>query len=513
MSGSKTIFWTGAVRERPAIATDSIALLQKVIKAPVDKTSLATRLVQHLLPADPTLFRTVWEGAEMLRLGCELRMERNGLAWQKQTWRAETGTRSITEASGDLRETLDRVLSRTIEGAIRISADISGGLDSTSLAYLLTGQGKRYLAVRTDSVNSVNDEGEWARKAAQELGVELSEVGRLADTSSAFSLDRSGKLEMLAEGPFFWEGTKGHLESILPRLIAYGSTVHITGLGGDELFDSHLSGMLSTIWRQYGTSAWPSVRAAQLHDRIPFREVLRSLRRPKPFVDELRVVAQLVRGEAAREVRDRMVWHPFANLPTWLSEEARELIATQLERSAEMGLEPLGHNPAAHQVAQSIAYEGVILRQVNEYYAQTGIRWEAPFADKSVVEIALSVDLRERIKPGTFKPLLATTMQPTMPLEFFQRELKGDYSSDIYAEYARKRTQLLEFFDAPLVHEIGLVDVNLLRADLDSPSALDPALMAIHNVTTTERWLRGLSEAQSGEEKQVGPPHHREPKL
>lgn len=496
LSGDETIFWRQRQNGLPGIASNSVSMLISIESSRMNYGAVALRLVQHLVPADPFRFRTVWEGVRAVRLGYRVRLKADGWCREERVWHSDEGDRQLIEAR---KEVFDRILASVelrTAGYPRLSADLSGGMDSTSLCFVLSYLQRDYLATRTTSVHPMNDEGFWARKAADELHIDLRELSTLAQTSSAFDTDISTDLDLLAEGPLSWEGTRGLVEAILPHLVAHGSGVHLTGLGGDELFGAELAGIVPGVWQDEGLRALSYMRVARLRDQVSLRQMMSGMFRTWRAASEISRAAAMIHQSAKRS--------RVSPVPQWLSTGAREAIEAELLGVELAEYEPLNASQPVHYLLQSIAHQGSILRQVNIAFGSRGVRWAAPLTDRDLIETVLSVRMRERVAHRAFKPLLAAAMSDIMPGEYFTRENKGDYTADVYLEHSRKKKSLLEFFDSSLLHEQGFIRIDDLRAALDSPSVRDPSLIGVHNAVAAERWLRGVDTTAGLREGRAG---------
>ncbi|WP_329377962.1 asparagine synthase-related protein [Streptomyces sp. NBC_01716] len=105
------------------------------IGATVDEERVALELLSPFGPPEPLSEASVWRGVRSPRIGHCLEIGRNGAGRTRRWWTPPAPERPLGD--GDfVREALfDAVLARTA-GQPVVSADLSGGLDSTSLCFV-----------------------------------------------------------------------------------------------------------------------------------------------------------------------------------------------------------------------------------------------------------------------------------------------------------------------------------------------------------------------------------------
>ena len=489
LSGSCRFFW--ALDNNLPLVSDSPAVLRAMTGAAPDLTSVALSLAKAM-PIQPFAHRTMWSGITAVGVGRWLRLPPGGVPSTHRWWSPTGGPAlPVAEAASGVRDALRDVLRAQSRSADLVTADLSGGLDSTSICYALNDLGRRFRTFRTSSTSPWNDETGRARAAAADLGVELVEFPPLSETSTAFALDARADPVELAEGPVVWSASRGYLDVLAPAVAATGSRVHFTGLGGDELFDV-VPGVYRSVWAERGLGALGVLRRHQLSGKFPLRPFASGVADRRSYAAHLRsVVAAVAAGRAARRA-DSYSWFPPPVLPGWLTAEGRALVVGALEEAAAGDPEPLGADPTAHQVVESISYQGQILRQFGVVFAGTGITWQAPFTDRRVVEAALRAPVSARLDAREDKRLLAEAVAPFMPRELFAKRDRGDFTADIYAEHRRRRHDLVAGFATARLADLGLVDPHRLLPHLESPALADVGLLELERVVGAERWLRAI---------------------
>ncbi|MEV6301938.1 asparagine synthase-related protein [Actinoplanes sp. NPDC051861] len=502
LSTSAHVFW-GRSGDVP-VASGSVEALVALLDPDIDEVSLALSLVPSL-PILPFATRTMWSGIQAVPVGHLLEMPAAGGPRTVRWWEPPgTGRRTVAESAEAVRAALLAAIGAAAGDEPLVSADLSGGLDSTSICYLLAHLGQDFLAYRTSSMSRWNDETARAHEAAADLGVEITQFPPLAELSSAFDTSPVTDSALVAAGPIPWVASRGYLDVLSESVAAAGSRVHFTGLGGDELFDV-LPAQYRALWQENGARSLPQLRRIQLNRKVPLRPFLRGVTRGRPYAEQLAKVAGDLRANRPPEPADQHSWFPVPVPPRWVAGDTRALAAEAFTEAARAGLVPLGATEATHQMMEAVAFQGAVIRQFGEVYARHGISWQAPFIDQRVVEAVLGVRVSERMDARVDKPLLAAAMAPVMPPGPFAKQDRGDFTLDIYDEHEKRRDELLGWFDDSLLVERGLVDAGRLRPFLHAPSFADVGLIDLENVVGVERWLRAAVSRRSAVAQEIAP--------
>jgi len=185
--------------------------------------------------------RTAIAGVAMLRAGHFMRVRRNlsvetarywDLADAAEGWRSEVNELDAISASRRLRELLEEATRLHMIADVPVGAFLSGGIDSTAVVGLMSRASNQ--RIRTYSVgfenadNSVTDEREWARLAAERFGSEHTEIV----VTGADIVRQFDDIVQAIDQPSL-DGTNTFLVS---KAASDDIKVALSGLGGDELF-------------------------------------------------------------------------------------------------------------------------------------------------------------------------------------------------------------------------------------------------------------------------------------
>ncbi|MDT0329197.1 albusnodin/ikarugamycin family macrolactam cyclase [Nocardiopsis lambiniae] len=354
-------------------------------------------------------------------------------------------------------ETVPR-FGRALEGAVevrfaqaeRLSCDLSGGLDSTSLCLLAEQRatGSRRLTAWTVHPASRDHGGDLdhAREAARgRLGMRH-ELLALGETELPYS-----GLEQIPPTDEPAPSTVTCARHILAyeRIRTAGNTLHMTGDGGDAL-----------LMQSPELALRPAVRG----------RVIRTLRDLHGWAKlDRRSPAGLLRQSARGGNRFSCRWlTPKAQAMTALG--GGRGVLDLLRSDAEL-LTLRGIGRTAHADAQ--------------FAEAFGVRLEAPFLDRSVVEAALAFRVTDRGSPWSYKPQLAEAMRDVLPEAITRRRTKGGTDADHHLGLRAHLPEVSVLLDGWLAGH-GLIDPQELRRELhmaalgrDSPwGLLEPVISA-----------------------------------
>ncbi len=495
ISGATRVYW--ALLDGIPVASNSASELARACGAPINQRRIALQLLDNA-PTHLYGSETFWDGVHAVPPMCWLSLKESGAPQHIQWWHPPEASASIAEGAGRLRDAIHRGLEPNRFASETRSADLSGGLDSSSIVYALASLNRTVSTFHSSSANRWNDDSKWARRVADELGLKHTELGDFAEHSRAFDVSASPYNYEQLDSPPAWEASRGYLDRLAVELASIGSSSHYTGLGGDELF-GYLPALTWSLWREKGTKSLPTIRRFQLLHRWPLPATIRALHSSRSLGQELENSKSHLRREIAEGPDESMAWSPRPTIAQWVTRDAEELIKTIIGEAAESNVRPFDADRGRHQMLESLQYQGHTVQQINQAYGNANLQWRAPFLDREVIEAAMSVKLSERFGANEAKPLLAAAMADTMPQDFFRRNGKGEYSFDVYAEFNDQRNELMNFFEESELVRQGFIDVDSLNSQIDGPVAKGDTVGRVERLVSLERWLRQASTGREAD--------------
>ncbi|MCM1967133.1 asparagine synthase-related protein [Streptomyces sp. NPDC002812] len=484
-SGMRRLFH--AAEDGVTVAANRSDVLARLFDAPLDEDVLALRLldsVPHPLGDVP-----LWRGVHSVVPGELLRFGRSAprtVRW----WQPPQTQVPLAEGAEALRAALDEAVRLRVDAAGSVSADLSGGLDSTTICALAAGVSTAPLpALTMPSRDPGDDDVHWAQLAAAEI-----------DGLEHILLD-------IDEIPLFYSGlldVRGPVDEPLPtildqprqlvghdRLLAGGSRLHLTGMGGDHVLwghPAHHRDLLATR----PLTALRSIRGYRAQNRWSLRETLAVLADSRPYGRWLADVADDVTApRPAPHSPDVFGWDIPPRLPVWATADAAASVRRSLREAAGTA-QPRGTTRALHNEIHTLHHGTRATRILHQVAEHSGLPLASPFLDDRVVEACWSVRSEERATPWEFKPLLKRAMRGRMPDALLRRTTKGEASADAANGLRENRERLAELWRDSLLAKAGLVDADKLLDITLRPSSPELRHGGLDATLACEIWLRTI---------------------
>ncbi|MGH3565964.1 MAG: albusnodin/ikarugamycin family macrolactam cyclase [Pseudonocardia sp.] len=364
---------------------------------------------------------------------------------------------SWSEAVRGLRTALEGGVTARVATARAVTADCSGGLDSTSLC-LLAGRHAPITAI-TMHPAGIDRGGDlnYARTTV---------TGSATITHRMMPLDERhlpyADITALAatDEPAPSTITLAMFTAQLQLLDNLGSDCHLTGDGGDTL-----------LWTSPSYLA-DLARSGRLFQLAIHAQSWARLLRVNPWV----LLAHAFRPSAP-------------HLPPWLCDQ-RHPPARGQSTSAELSL------PAAdYQVLTEIRGVGRTAHADAQIARTYGVNLHNPFCDGQVISAALAVPAWERSSARQYKPLLTAALRQVIPRVLAARTTKGMFEADHHRGLRTHLSHVLALVDGELAAR-GLIDVAALRHAVSQAAAGLPTHFGFLETTLAcEAWLRALPVA------------------
>jgi asparagine synthase (glutamine-hydrolysing) len=476
----------------------SARLLAALIGSGVDTRRLACAM---LAPSVPALSggRTFFTDVRQAAPGCRTELPSRGTALRGTAlWRPRPEAKEFTHRR--LRHALMASVALRAEADLTLSSDLSGGLDSSTIAVLAARALPASHRLKAVTVHPEGDHGgadlRYARLIANASG------GMIAHHLFPLSARHLPYSRITAVPPTDEPAPStltqarlcGQFRWMRDRL---GTRTHLTGDGGDSVLfqpPAHLAdlvrhGRLGRAVRE--TLGWARLRrtpvAPLLWDAVAMARTSRAT-----------ALADLAGQLTGRGIGNRgnVRWFSLPPLPDWAEAAAVEHLAEAARRAAGhpdilTGLDASQRIlvDEIREVARTAAADAALA-------AHCGIALHNPFLDPAVVNAVLANPLGHRPAVHAYKPLLVRALGDLLPPAVATRTTKGSFDTDHYAGMRANLDDLLGRADGHLARA-GLVDPRRLRRQLRRAAAGIPMPLAtIEQALITEAWLVA---------------HHREP--
>ncbi|MFE2831307.1 lasso peptide isopeptide bond-forming cyclase [Streptomyces mirabilis] len=479
-----------AVVDGVNVAASGVEPLLRLTGAGLDETVLAARLLAPGGPPWPLAQRPVRRGVEALTTGHWLELDTDGRARQTRWWELPEPSLTLAQGAAAVRSALDDAITSRVAAGGTLSADLSGGLDSTSLCFLAHAAGADLVTYHVMPIDSANADTMWAHRAAECLPAARHHTLSADRAENLFDVGYTADLVGAApEGPSTWASGLAHIQDLAKRATAEGATLHLTGFGGDELF-GRMPACAWSLARATPVDGLRLVNRYRLANRWPWRATVRSLLDRSTFTQNLGRVAARIDAPPPPVDEPDFGWVFAPRMPAWATPDAVAAVRALLTDAATEGPGPLDADRARHQALASLVFEGTTVRQVNTALGDTGITWDAPFLDDRVVEAALATRIDQRLLGGRFKPLLTSAARGLVPSDILGRRDKGEFSAEAFRGLARNRARILELCEDSQLARLGLIDPAAFRSAVLNPGPMSHHLQPIDTTVACESWLR-----------------------
>jgi asparagine synthase (glutamine-hydrolysing) len=486
-SGLRQVFHTRV--NGVAVAAGRADLLASLTAAEIDEEALALQVVcAHGKLPPPLSERSMWRDVSAVPADSHLTLDTHGVARERRWWQPPRPEVGLTQGAARVRQALEEAVAARRPRAGRLSMDMSGGLDSTSLVFLAVRGHPVPLTLRWGDAQPGFDDARYANQAIQALPdadhLVLDHQG-LPDT-----FDRLGDVVSVEE-PYVLARTLARARHTVAVLAQRGSRMHVAGHGGDELFMTSMA-YLHTLFRQRPLTALPRLHEHRLTGRWRLGPTLRALADTTDVAAWWRVQAAHLSAPTTHRNAPQLGWGLPLRAPAWVTsstiDTARGVLLAVAERA-----EPLAVDRGQHNTLATLRSSAAIYRQLRRLFHQGGLRLELPYLDDRVIEAVLSVRLTERVTPGRYKPLLAEAVRGVLPEPIRTRTTKGEASDDIRIGLRRHMPDILAVVEDPLLAQRGLIDPDVVRAQVRHPQTAGTSLFALECLLGCETWLRAVT--------------------
>lgn len=253
--GVRRVFFTDATLAANggfSLASDRADVLAELVGAELDERRLALELltlgVPHPLSGSP-----MWKGVHAQPGGHYLTLDSDGRAEVTRWWSPPDPHLPLAEGAGRFREALTAAVATRTRGRELVTADL-GGLDSTAVC-CAAARGDAKVAAYTAAIHDeLGDDVYWARRTTRALGTIEHHIVPAPDLAMTF--DGIDTLDDLLDTPSILTVDRNRRMHIIALAAARGSSLHLTGLGGDEL----LAGAPARLHALMGTHPLTALR-------------------------------------------------------------------------------------------------------------------------------------------------------------------------------------------------------------------------------------------------------------
>lgn len=441
----------------------------------------------QMVPSIPHPFRdrSVWQGISMVSGEDYVAINRHGrLAGHDRWWSDPAPVQSRADGAAQLRESLRNAVRTRVSDTDLVTVDLSGGLDSTSVCYFAADLSPGRVIASTYYTDDPGgrEDLDWAIKSLQNMpGVKRHDV-----QSGTTLPDYFGGLADL--GLHIDEPSQ--VPAAAPRLLhmlhddeKIGSSVHMTGIGGDHLFRS-VPAWDHSIAQRHPRLAWQRARAEHVTQGVSRMATLRQLRDRRRYgtwlQDTVRAARDTPTGFQMPSIGD---WAAPVTFPSWMAADAVDQVASMLLDDVE-SIEPQAEDRARNFDMYTLREAGKLARAMAVIGFPLDKSLDSPLVDDNVAAAALSVRYEDRDTPLEWKPLIKSAMSGLLPDDYLRRTTKIGGGAQAVRGYAAHYGTLEAIWDESGILDMGLVDrARFIQEAQPSPNkAPGPYIMHLTNL-------------------------------
>jgi asparagine synthase (glutamine-hydrolysing) len=467
-------------------------LVAAATNASCDQVVLAMEIAcPQAFPALST--RSVYDQVHQLEPGTALHMSAAGVHTVPVVALTHCPDRTLDDTAAELREVLTAAVAARVSLGTLLSSDFSGGVDSTSLAFLAARHTDVLPAVTfTPCGSPIKDDLAAA--------VALARLDRRLEHHVVSGDERHLPYQqpfLDADAPHPSALHLGPLRARLSTVAELGSALHLVGEGGDHVLTAPHAYLADLARQREFGQLWRHCHAwARLRHRSPASLLAHSLRLAATTSRRglLVLARQLERRQPTLDSWESRAITVTGNLLCdWLTPAAGKALAAQLACAAQSDLRHAGDQAATAALRSACRAQ----QAVREVAAGWGIAAHAPFLDPEVARVCLSLPAWRRADLRSAKPLLRQAMTGLIPDAVFTRKTKGDYTTTAHLGTRQAIQALRTLLTDPLSADLGLIEPGPVREALRRASQGMPTpWAALNQVLAVETWLRDATNRQ-----------------
>ncbi|WP_157529100.1 asparagine synthase-related protein [Nocardia sp. NRRL S-836] len=486
--GTRLVFGTGL------LATAAAAGLPAAPDAEVVLAEIFCAAVPSLVPG-----RTPVVGVRRLEAAQAMRVTAAGdlRLWTYDELGHDEG-QDVAGCAAGLASELDTAVGWRMRAHPRVSADFSGGLDSTSVAFLAVRhrQDRRLpVFVYSHPAADAGDLPHALSGARLNPLLELTVVRGGSDTLAYQDLTAAAPTDV----PDFAVAVHARNRLRLRHAAASGSFLHLGGEGADALlvappaYLGDLAGRFQFRQLVADASAWGAAR-----QESSAAIVARAVRLAKTSMSAaLRLYATELDRSHVRHPRwiDAISWWPGPGVESsWLAPRARTTLVELVRQRAEAVRGDERRGVADFQAAHDLRRSAEVQHRLDRLAREHRIWPQAPFLDNNVIRACTRVPTRQRAQGATLKPLLREAMRERVPSAVLTRQSKGNYCAEDNLGVRRAARELRQRLPTSPLAELGLIDPDAVLSTLHRASAgTEMPFPALNRLVAYDVWLRCMS--------------------
>lgn len=316
---------------------------------------------------------------------------------------------SLIDASKKVRELLSESIDARLRVTGKVGCELSGGIDSTSIAFLMTEQSiKKNFSTFSMRYRSYScDEWEYTHEAINKLELNSFwiDVDEL-DFKNKYNIDYNFSIRK--SWPFFGSFTQNL--ALVEEMQKQNMRVVLTGHGGDNLFTGSTAFLYDYARGFHFVKLFQALRYYGFSYENIKRYVLRPLI-PGGVKNIMKCFLRKVDNNSIPLENFDSFWGLEKSLPSAILVDLGYLVGRHQNMFSEMNY---------YLTAESLY----------------GIEFRHPFFDTRLIEFALSLPPEYKLRNGLIKAVLREAMKDLLPEKIYAREDKAEFSEALLEQMA-----------------------------------------------------------------------------
>ncbi len=485
--GQKPLYWT-RLGDRLLFASEVKAFFADPdFERRLNTAALGRYLRWLYLPGDESLLA----GVNRIRPGRLAVIDRTGMTertyWSLPPFVADKPVNEA-EAVEEFNRLLTEAVALRLMSEVPLGAFLSGGIDSSLICALMAKVGERPKTFTVSFGDRSFDESAPARRAAEHLGTEHTEVAVEPDVLADLEALIEALDEPMADSsaiPTYWlcKATRRHV------------TVALSGDGGDELLAGYRRYLGRRLAEGYNAVPGPiRTLIGGLAGSLPDPSAYSGkslIKKFKMFVDQARQVER-------RPDASRLDFLTRSEIDEVLTPEVRRLAGFTDDPIAELFLAASPGDPVARmQWVDCLSYlPDDILVKVDRMSMANSLEVRSPMMDHPLIEFLASVPLELKLKGLTTKYLMKRLARRYLPAEIVTRPKQG-FEVPLAAWFrGEMKGLLLDTAADPELERAGVFVPGALRRLAESHlSGRRDLAQVLWGVLVLELWLKRFKVA------------------
>lgn len=503
LAGTPTMYY----QEEGTRTRLSSAPLNLTKQAVPRNTHIAAQLLSPGTEAN-TLFgnEACYIGVSRLQGGQTLHVTRHGTRVTTHRSLEANGELTFEEGAYAVGAAIRQAIDSRTGYSSSVTADLSGGVDSSSLAYLAA-QNLDTLPVFFAGRSDI-DQGDLAymqrfAKLSDSFRPTVFDASIIQNTFTLDSFLQTPRAAELGQAINATPYGVEFLQAYYRKISEHTSNLHLTGNAGDEIGKVGPF-YLSDLVRggNIGTFAQDTLAWSRLYNSSPLPLALQATKLSYNWQRSFGHTSALLRSEMSQKPpRDGMLsvfapQHPISASLNWMSKSMRNKMAEvfdQAMRDTDISLTDYMVREGIFCTAQTDA--------MYKFYAADGgvtFRPQSPFLDDAVINALLSFPAYRRASPHDFKPVLRAGLRNYVPDEILDRKSKGSYDEAYTTILANSAKTIRALLNDSYLADMGIIDAAKVRSSIANIEMLDlSSVWSLERILNAEGWARSVSERPS----------------